>query len=306
MNLIRFRKHEEIDKAKWDECIKNANNGLIYGYSWYLDIAAPAWNAVILGDYHAVMPLPTVKKFFTVAYQPFFTQQLGIFIGAGYELQAGIIEFFQAIPSDYKYINICLNEKNDSGAKINFELKRRNNYLLYLHQPYEQLYKGFSEHNKRNVNKSKKNDLAFKDTTPEHVVDYYIKNKGADTEKVGLEDYNRQRNLFAEATKRGYVICKQVIDENGECIACAGFYVHQNRIIYQIGTSNNLGRDLRAMYFLFDRLIAEYSEKNMVLDFEGSDIEGVSRFFSGFGALLVPYHRLIANRLPWPINLLKK
>jgi hypothetical protein len=77
-------------------------------------------------------------------------------------------------------------------------------------------------------------------------------------------------------------------------------------MIYQIGASNNVGRDLRAMYFLFDRLIDEYSEQSIVLDFEGSDIEGVGRFFSGFGALLVPYHRLIANRLPWPINLLKK
>jgi hypothetical protein len=306
LNLIRFCKHEEIDKTKWDECIKNANNSLIYGYSWYLDIAAPAWNAIVLGDYHAVMPLPTVKKYFTVAYQPFFTQQLGIFISAGYELQAGITEFFQTIPEDYKYINVCLNEKNDSGAKVNFELKRRNNYLLYLHQSYEQLFKGFSDHNRRNINKSKKNNLTVSDTNHEHVVKFYIDNKGDDTSKVSIVDYERLNNLLDEANKRGYIICKQVKDETGNSIACVALYVHQNRIIYQIGTSNNTGRDLRAMHFLFDRLINEYSEQNMVLDFEGSDIEGIGRFFSGFGALLVPYHRLIANRLPWPINLLKK
>lgn len=306
MNLIRFCRHEEIDKTKWDECIKNANNSLIYGYSWYLDIAAPAWNAIILGDYHAVMPLPTVKKFYTVAYQPFFTQQLGIFISAGYELQAGITEFFQTIPEDYKYINVCLNEKNDSGAKVNFELKRRNNYLLYLHQSYEQLFKGFSDQNRRNIIKSKKNDITVSDTNHEHVVKFYMDNKGDDTSKVNVTDYDRLNNILDEANKRGHVICKQVKDQTGNCIACVALYVHQNRIIYQIGTSNNIGRDLRAMHFLFDRLINEYSEQNMVLDFEGSDIEGVGRFFSGFGALLVPYHRLIANRLPWPINLLKK
>ena len=27
----------EIDKAKWDHCIDNAGNGLIYAYSFYLD-----------------------------------------------------------------------------------------------------------------------------------------------------------------------------------------------------------------------------------------------------------------------------
>ncbi|MFN3446808.1 MAG: hypothetical protein ACK44D_13810 [Bacteroidia bacterium] len=305
--MIRFCKHEEIDKLKWDACIKDANNSLIYGYSWYLDIAAPSWNAIILGDYDAVMPIPTVKKIFTVAYQPFFTQQLGIFIKAGYELSAGISEFISTIPKEYKYINICLNEKNDTGAKLNFELKKRSNYLLYLHQSYEQLFKGFSEHNRRYINKSKKNNLTISDTTYEHVVQFYIKNKGTDTDKVSLDDYERLKNLLGEAKQRGFVICKQVKDETGNCIACAVFYVHQKRIIYQIGTSNNVGRDLRAMYFLFDRLIHEYSEQNnLVLDFEGSDIDGVGRFFSGFGALMVPYHRLIANRLPWPINLLKK
>ncbi len=306
MNLIRFFKHEEIDKTKWDDCIKNANNSLIYGYSWYLDIAAPAWNALVLGDYHAVMPLPTLQKFYTIAYQPFFTQQLGIFIGAGYELQAGITEFFEAIPQDYRYINICLNEKNDSGAKLNFQLKRRNNYLLYLHQTYEQLFKGFSDHNKRNINKSKKNNLTVSETNHEQVVKFYVENKANDTEKVSIEDYNRLNKLLDEANKRKLLICKQVKDNEGNCLACVALYVHQNRMIYQIGTSNNVGRDLRAMYFLFDRLIDEYSEQSIVLDFEGSDIEGVGRFFSGFGALLVPYHRLIANRLPWPINLLKK
>lgn len=305
--MIRFCKHKEIDKLKWDACIKDANNSLIYGYSWYLDIAAPSWNAIILGDYDAVMPLPTVKKIFTVAYQPFFTQQLGIFIKAGYEQSAGISEFIATIPKEYKYINICLNEKNDTGAKLNFELKKRSNYLLYLHQSYEQLFKGFSEHNRRYINKSKKNNLTISDTTYEQVVQFYIKNKGTDTDKVSLEDYERLKKLLGEAKQRGFVICKQVKDETGYCIACAVFYVHQKRIIYQIGTSNNVGRDLRAMYFLFDRLIHEYSEQNnLVLDFEGSDIDGVGRFFSGFGALMVPYHRLIANRLPWPINLLKK
>ena len=158
-----------------------------------------------------------------MAYQPFFTQQLGIFISAGYELQAGITEFFQTIPADYKYINVCLNEKNDSGAKVNFELKRRNNYLLYLHQSYEQLFKGFSDHNRRNVNKSKKNDLTISDTTHESVVKFYIENKGNDTAKVSVEDYDRLNKLLDVAHKRGFVTCKQVKDETGNCVACAAF-----------------------------------------------------------------------------------
>ena len=32
---IKYLQHKEIDKAKWDACIEQAPNGLIYGYSFY-------------------------------------------------------------------------------------------------------------------------------------------------------------------------------------------------------------------------------------------------------------------------------
>ena len=34
---IKYLLHRQIDKAKWDRCIKEADNGLVYGYSFYLD-----------------------------------------------------------------------------------------------------------------------------------------------------------------------------------------------------------------------------------------------------------------------------
>ena len=46
---ITYLAHEEIDKLKWDTCVRNAYNGLIYGYSWYLDVAAEHWDGPIEG-----------------------------------------------------------------------------------------------------------------------------------------------------------------------------------------------------------------------------------------------------------------
>ena len=44
------------------------------------------------------------------------------------------------------------------------------------------------------------------------------------------------------------------------------------------------------MYALFDQLIKKYSATHKILDFEGSDIPGVRRFFGGFGPARIPYY----------------
>lgn len=59
---IAYISYEDIDKRKWDACINNAANGLLYGYSWFLDSCSDRWDAIVEGDYEAVMPLPLVKR----------------------------------------------------------------------------------------------------------------------------------------------------------------------------------------------------------------------------------------------------
>lgn len=60
--MILFRSHSEIDKEKWDACIRESANGMIYGYSWYLDIVSPGWAGLIEDAYTAVFPLTQRKS----------------------------------------------------------------------------------------------------------------------------------------------------------------------------------------------------------------------------------------------------
>ena len=81
--MIRYIPHHEIDKSLWDRTITNAVNGSICALSWYLDIVAGTWDALVEGDYENVMPLPWRKKGgIRYIHQPRFTQQLGLF-GSG-------------------------------------------------------------------------------------------------------------------------------------------------------------------------------------------------------------------------------
>ena len=52
--MIKYLTHNNIDKTRWDECIRRSFNGNIYAWSWYLDIVHPQWEALIENNYERV------------------------------------------------------------------------------------------------------------------------------------------------------------------------------------------------------------------------------------------------------------
>ena len=77
---VRFLHRDEIDKQKWDEVITRSPAETLYPYSWYLDAAAENWSALVMDDYRFIMPLIWKRKYgIRYIYQPYYTQQLGIF-----------------------------------------------------------------------------------------------------------------------------------------------------------------------------------------------------------------------------------
>ena len=105
---IVYIKNIDINKHKWDACITNAGNGLIYAYSFYLDEMAKNWDALVMNDYEAVMPVTWNKKYgIYYLYQPFLCASLGVF---GNNLTSKIVHsFFKKIPAHFKYWDIYLN-----------------------------------------------------------------------------------------------------------------------------------------------------------------------------------------------------
>ena len=70
--MIRYLTHNQIDTRRWDECIAQSPNGLVYAWSWYLDVVHPSWEALVEDDYETVMPLTGNKKFgVNYLFQPF-------------------------------------------------------------------------------------------------------------------------------------------------------------------------------------------------------------------------------------------
>ena len=110
--MINYLRHTQIDKPRWDQCIRESVNSMVYGYSWYLDLVSPGWDALMEDDYTSVFPL-THKRKYSVRYlaQPFFTQQLGLFT-SGHLTQELVTRFLNAIPPTFKLVEIHLNSMN--------------------------------------------------------------------------------------------------------------------------------------------------------------------------------------------------
>ncbi len=302
--MIHFLPHHKINKAKWDVCIEQCSNTLPYAFSWYLDIVSPGWEALVSEDYAAVMPLTRNKKWgIEYLYQPFFTQQLGVFFKSRHN-QEEVINFIRAIPSSYKFIDIQLNSENHF-EHLDFKLRKRKNLILHLNKPYDKVAKGYDSHCLRNVKKARKFNHAIKPAEPNEVIKFYKKHKGIETKNVNTEDYEMLMRLCAKAREQKTMMAYGVYNDSGELLAGGLFLTAARRVVYLLGTASTKGKESRAMYALMDYMLMQRCGFQVVFDFEGSEIQGIARFFKGFGAEKETYYKLRVNRLPWLIRWLK-
>jgi hypothetical protein len=301
-NQIRFVKRTDIDEEKWSRCIENAPNSRVYANYWYLDHISDSWDALVFGDYEFVMPLPNRRKYgFSYVYQPAFCQQLGIFPEPGSQI-AWL--FYEELYQRFSYSDIQLNAENQLAKTDSMHFAHRNNYVLTLNQTYNQLAAKFSTNTRRNISKAIKNKLQFvAGIQPDEYLQF---NKANLNYAISEKELIMLKKLVAFGQFRGNGQICGVYSEKNELCAAVFFCRWKNRIIYLNAVSNSDGKENGGMFLLVDTIIRLNAESNTKLDFEGSMVLGVARFYAGFGATAEIYYQLRFNKLPWPLKLLKK
>jgi len=303
-NQIKYLQHTEIDKTKWDACIDNAPNGLIYAYSFYLDAMAKHWDALVMNDYETVMPLTWNKKYgFYYLYQPAFTASLGVF---GNNLNEWVIEdFIKTIPKKFKLIEISLNHGNILNSSLPFP-KRSFNYILFLGKQYEELFRSYRDNHKRNIAKTFQLGCTVSKEIPVDEIMKINKEqlKHIDGTKPG--DYPNFKKLYELLKIKGQVKTYAIVGLKNKILASAVFFFSHNRAYYIMVGNHPDGRTIGASHALIDAFIKDHAGQSLVLDFEGSDIRNLAFFYEGFGATFETYPVLRINRLPWYVRLLKK
>jgi hypothetical protein len=305
---IRYLDRNEIDIEKWDRCILNAPNGLIYARSFYLDSMAENWSALVEGDYQHVMPLTSNKKFwFTYLYQPYFTKTLGVFGKSLVPFE--ISSFLRAIPGKYSYWDIDLNENNFvsiENKNLRLNLYARTNHLLPLRDDYAQLRHQYKRLAIRMKKKAIESQLQIqRGEDPSKIINLYRKDYAKRLRFIKNPVYVRLISCTAIAFKNNLAATYLAKSPSGEILA---YYIilQDEKFIYSLlGGSTSEGKRLGAFYLLTDAIIQDHAGSKKTFRFEGSDIPGISFFDALFGSEKISYQHLVKNNLPFPFRFFK-
>ncbi|MCD7971739.1 MAG: hypothetical protein LUG18_03600 [Candidatus Azobacteroides sp.] len=300
MKLV-YLKNKDIDKKKWDKTVEEASNGKIYGYSWYLDIVAENWNALITDDYKYIMPVPFYQKFkIKYSLTPYFVQHLSIFSQEEITEEVFYI-FFDYLSDKFSYLNLSINIP-DTYIFKNASILKRTNLILNIDRPYEEIYSGYKSDAKK---KLKKNYVfQLKETDDIEMITSFYKKWNGHLVPYTEEHYQQLNRLMKKAKEKGHLISSELLDENNNIAAAGFFLVSHGRSYHVIAAQSKEGKEKFANHFFIDSFIKTYCQQIKIFDFEGSNIPGVATFFKKWGS--VPEYYTRVEYAKFPMNIVKR
>ena len=246
--MIRYIRHKEIDFQKWDTCISHAVNKNIYATSWYLDLVCKNWDALILNDYQAVMPLPWSKKWgLKYIAQPLFCQQLGVF---HHSKNINVDDFLTSIPKLFLYVNLNLNVYN---GKSKFTLKQNDNFELFINE-HQYLRENYSQSHLKNI--SKAHNYPVEISTQVDSPSEYLERKSIEAKVFMTKEQLLMENIIIEkalAESKGEMFSASI---GGENVSSIFLLKDSKRLTLLTSCTDTKGKKASAYFFLLDYILS--------------------------------------------------
>jgi hypothetical protein len=300
---LHYVKHKDIDKNRWDFSLKESSNKLVYAEADFLDAVSPGWDAIVSEDYEYLMPL-TWRRKWGIRYlvQPEFSQQGGIF--SKHLIHVSTIDAFISIAkSIFSFAEFTFNYRHEKSAH---NLVYRTNYILPLNDPYEVIQQKFTPSLRQLLHSIKGDSLTYCNGTDiKKTIEIIRKVNGDKLKGISNAAFMRFQILCESYQKQNRLLIREVRQDD-QLLSTALLLIDENRIYNLLSCISDEGRALKANHFLYTQLIAEFAETKLTLDFEGSDLAGVSFFYRSFHPQEEKYAFVKWNNLPFPIRWLKK
>ncbi len=300
--MISFLNRKQVDESKWAACVQY---GLIYSSLIYLDVMCDRqWDALILNDYEAVMPLPWRKKYgIKYVYQPPFMQQLGI--SAASVVKAGIVShFMRAMKEHVKFAEYPFNSKNLFTEPLGKHTLKENFYvpLAKLAEVSSQVDDSFN----KSLRRLQKWDFQYKmEQDPTTIFNLYRELYLPRIDALSEDDLQRFLMLCTRLNNTNQLVLRTVC-MGAENLAMVLLLKDDSRLYNIMACLTPNGKTLEANYFLYYNILNEFKGQDLMLDLEGSSIPGVARFYKKLNPLTEYYAAIKFNNLPAWVKLFKR
>jgi hypothetical protein len=306
--VLRLLHFSDLDLARWEACVAASLGALPYVQAWWLQATAGRWAAVVElgpnGEYHSLLPLPLKwRPWGRIAYQPLFTQQLGLVLTsesrylqvADYLAVArrSCIAFYQQWPPMTQLLQLPLG----------FTVAERLTYHLDLGASYATIHQRYLTGCRRRLrnNQALAQPLQVEESEDvDALIALFLTYRGPAHTGLRPRHYAALRRLYAALRARGLADLRRVRHPaTQELLAGALFVRHAGGVIYLFAAASPAGKAASAPILLLDDALRRYAgQPGQLFDFEGGSLPAIGRFFTNFGARPVLYPTVALTHSP--------
>jgi hypothetical protein len=305
---VSFLHRSEIPSQHWNVFIEASPQRIVYAYTWYLDVVASDWGALVCqthDQWQAVMPIPLKKKWRnTTVQQPLFCQLLGVFCvqNAPIEAEQALLTY---LTQHFRYVSIYTGRFRTlpHAFPVAIEVTPCCTHFLDLRVDYQQLCEHYLPDRRRNLRLAEAEGWTWQESNDlQPLLQLFRQHHAAQIEGgVGEWAYQILAKLYQTLRQKEMLtLCYALKD--GQFEAGAMFVISDGRIIYFFNAASDRGRKGNARTWLIDRMLQQYAGQDYVFDFESPMVNSIARFYESFGAKEEEYLRLRMNQLPFPLK----
>lgn len=282
-----------LSQAEWDRALSHFSNPHPFAFSWVLNALCPgSWIPMMDSDSGALLALPVRKlgPFPVISRQPFFLRTCGIHTEQPVN-EAQVMRFWKALPPGLWKLHVYWNQPVPGKTT-----RTRIHQALDLNSDFS--YKG---NVRRNLKKAQSQDLKSFTPSARETDEAFFAHRGKDMAQLHGAPRQRMRQLMLEAENRHAAVYWGFKDHH-EQLHAAGFFIRTGRtLLFVHGGATEAGKKSGAMYLVMDQAVQYGREQGLaVLDFGGSNVQGVADFYRGFGAEDQTYYEIQAR---WPLSI---
>ncbi len=286
-----IKKGKQIDEKKWETLLaKSPFDQQLFSAKWLLDLVHPEWLVVLVGDYEAGFVIPLKKKLgIEYLVQPLFCQQFSI-LGNSDLITIEILEnLFHWIEKKFFKAHFCIGFSPDFLSK-KWIKKDRTNCKLRIENGFQENY---ASQIKRHLQQAVKHN--FKITysqSPKELIELFVQNNNRKNRYYKTMELVLLEKLISTGVKRGKMLIQELRNTKGVLLSGTVWFVGKKEAVFFFSARDSEAKEKGFFSFMIHNFIMNNLSFNSILNFEGSDNEGLKRYYLGFGAQKETYFEI--------------